>query len=459
VSSGLRVRDFRSRRRRGAAFRGLKSAIRAQLSVARREMAEFWADVWWRIMERLLRLLVRGSGRQRGRWGVFRLRVPVRVAPKEAERIEHLLSMQDALGDWKALSELGDRTRAVDSTFHLDPEEVAALCRRVLELNLPFLDLGGVMPEGGQGERVEVVERMMPAIVHEKATLLFPEVTTVESRWRHGELSYRPADALADLYRLPLHERALPPALLLELLLKGELYVPGRGHRPEVEFVPREVMLPQERLVPQPVVCRLPQADSSEPKRIVYFLVDTSQSMRGPLAVLSAAIVRAVLLANLGRPRVYFTRAFAADVEPAADLPPREARSTAERIALADWVIDQSFSGPETRMMQALSICLRDIRQACQERELSDLHAAEVILISDSRSTILPFLQEEVRKSGIQLHVVALGSFRNPDLEAIAATYSAIPDAQSLQVGRMPAPDAGRPAPDLSRRPATLPGG
>jgi hypothetical protein len=410
-------------------------------------------------MELLLRLLVRGSGRQRGRWGVFRLRVPVRIAPKQAERIEQLLSLQESLGDWKALSELGDRTRAGDSTFHLDPAEVAAVCRRVLELNLPFLDLGGVIADGGQGERVEVVERMAPAIVHEKTTLLCPEVTTVESRWKHGELSYRPADALADLFRLPLHERAMPPALLLELLLKGELYVPGRGHRPEVEFVPREVSLPQERLVPQPVVCRLPQVDSHEPKRIVYFLVDTSQSMRGPLAVLTAAIVRAVLLAGLGRPRVYFTRSFDADVEPAADLPPREARTTAERIALADWVTAQSFNGPETRMMHAISVCLRDIQKAQQNPELGDLRAAEVILISDSRSTLLPFLQEEVRNSGIQLHVVALGSVRNPDLEAIAATYSAIPDAHHLQLGRVPTPDAGREAPDLSRRPAVLPGG
>ena len=67
MSFGVRIGDFRSRRRRGAAFRRLQSGIRGQLAAARRELAEFWADLWWRLMERLLRLLVRGSGRQRGR--------------------------------------------------------------------------------------------------------------------------------------------------------------------------------------------------------------------------------------------------------------------------------------------------------------------------------------------------------------------------------------------------------
>src|SRR5204862_642621 len=111
------------------------------------------------------------------------------------------------------------------------------------------------------------------------------------------------------------------------------------------------------------------------------------------------------------------------------------------------------------RLMQAISTCLRDIRDARQQPELQELQAAEVILISDGRSTVLPFIQEDVRKSGIQLHVVALGNFRNPDLEAIAATCSAIPDAQNLQVGLGRVPEAQRPAPEVKRRPAALPGG
>src|SRR5437879_10783679 len=107
-------------------------------------------------------------------------------------------------------------------------------------------------------------------------------------------------------------------------------------------------------MVPTPVLCPLPQANSSEPKRIIYFLVDTSQSMRGPLAVLTASIVRAVVLANLGRPCVYFARTFAEDVDPPVNQPPREARLTAERIGIADWVLSQSFGGMDTRLMHAL---------------------------------------------------------------------------------------------------------
>jgi len=387
--------------------------------------------------------VARRNGRRRGRRLVFRRRAMVTVSAAAADPVRTLFELHETRGDGESLSELGNRSRAWDSGFAIRPEEVMGIARRVLELELPFLDLGGVLPEGAPGERVEVIERLMPAVVEEMTTILCPEVTTVESRWRHGELSYRPADAIADLYRLPLHERALPPALLVELLLKGELYVPGRGHKPTIEFVPQEVPLRVTRLVSTPVLCRLPQADSSEPKRIIYFLIDTSQSMRGPLAVLSAAIVRAVVLASLGRPRVYFARAFAEDVDPAPDQPPRVARATAERIELADWIMGQSFGGTETRLMHAVEIALRDLRQAEQEMDREELQAAEVILISDGRSSLLPYVQEDIRQSGIQFHVVALGSFRNADLEAVAATYSSIPDANNLRgaLGPPPAPD------------------
>ncbi len=442
----MRGRRLGQRRDNRALWRAIVWAPgRAQTAVWERWLA-FW---WW-----LLSGLMRNNGRQRGRRGLFRMRVPARVSAEDAEQIQKLLEMQEALGDWTALSDLGNRTRAGDSRFHIEPEEVEAVCRRILELKLPFLDLGGVLADGAPGERVEMVERLTPAIVHETTTILCPEVTTVESRWRHGELSYRPADALEDLFRLPLHERVLPPALLLDLLLKGELYVPGRGHRPRVEFVPREVVLPCERLVSRPVLFHLPQESSSEPKRIVYFLIDTSQSMRGPLAILAAAIVRAVILANLGRPRVYFSRAFAEDVEPPGDMPPHAARSTPERIALADWVIRQSFGGNETRLMLALQTCLKDIRQAREAPGQEELPAAEVILISDGRSTVLPYVQEDVRRSGIQLHVVALDNYRNADLEAIAASYSAIPDAAHLPVGSIPATSTPQPPASRGRQPA-----
>jgi hypothetical protein len=109
--------------------------------------------------------------------------------------------------------------------------------------------------------------------------------------------------------------------------------------------------------------------------------------------------------------------------------------------------------------MLALQACLRDIRAAREAPDMAELPAAEVILISDGRSTVLPYVQEDVRQSGIQLHVVSLGTFRNSDLEAIAASFSAIPDAANLQgIGQAP-PPADRPTPGVSHRPAPLPGG
>jgi hypothetical protein len=458
VIGGFRVSPFGFRGRRPRPFISppsrLRTAIRSGTSSVVECLVWFWDSAWGR----LLRLLLPDGGRLQGRRGVLRLRGPARVAAEDMERIEQLLALQDALGDWKALSGLGDRSREVESTFHLEPDEVTALCRRLLELKLPFLDLGGVVAEGSAGERVEVVERLTPTLVHERTPILCPEVTTIESRWRDGELSYRPADALSDLYRLPLHERALPPALLMELLLKGDLFVPGKAHRPRLEFISKEVLLPVQRLVPTPIICHLPQSDSSEQKRIVYFLIDTSQSMRGPLAVLSAAIVRAVLLAGLGRPRVYFARTFGEDVDPPANLPPRQARSTEERIGLADWVMDESFGGSETRLMFAVMTCLHDIQQAHEQAGQDELHAAEVILISDGRSTVLPYIQDEVRRSGVQLHVVSLGSHRNSDLEAVAATFTVIADAHNLEAGWFPAPDAEREAPEVQRWPVASPG-
>jgi hypothetical protein len=249
----------------------LNAGIRQWLATAWDIVWREWLDFLWRIIA----ALARNNGRQKKRRRAFRLRLPITVSAETEERIRRLMELQETLGDWDTLSELGSRTREWDSNFEIRPEEAMALARRILELDLPFLDLGGVLPEGAAGETVEVIERLMPMVVEEMTTILCPEVTTVESRWRHGELSYRPADAIADLYRLPLHERALPPALLVELLLKGELYVPGRGHRPTIEFVPREVPLRKTKLVPTPVLCPLPQANSSEPKRIVYFLVAT----------------------------------------------------------------------------------------------------------------------------------------------------------------------------------------
>jgi hypothetical protein len=458
VTGGFRVSGFRFRRRRERAIPTTPSRLRIALQNGTSSLVECLAWFWDSAWGRLLRLLLPDGGRLQGRRGVMRLRGPARVAAEEMERIEELLSLQDALGDWKALSGLGDRSREADSTFHLEPEAVMALCRRLLELNLPFLDLGGVVAEGAAGERVEVVERMTPAIVHETTTILCPEVTTTESRWRDGELSYRPADALSDLFRLPLHERALPPALLMDLLLKGELFVPGKAHRPRLEFIPQEVLLPVLRLVPTPIVFHLPQSDSSEQKRIVYFLIDTSQSMRGPLAVLSAAIVRAVLLAGLGHPRVYFARAFGEDVDPPADLPPRQARETEERLELADWVMGENFGGSETRLMFALMTCLEDIQHAREQPGQEELHAAEVILISDGRSTVLPYVQDEVRRSGVQLHVVSLGSHRNSDLEAVAGTFTVIADAQNLEAGWFAAPNALRLTPEVGRQPVVSPG-
>ena len=126
-----------------------------------------------------------------------------------------------------------------------------------------------------------------------------------------------------------------------------------------------------------------------------------------------------------------------------------------ERIELADWIMGQSFGGSDTRLMQAIEVCLRDIRQAKQAMDQEELPAAEVLLISDGRSTLLPYVQEDVRQSGIQLHVVCLGSFRNAELEALAASYSNIPDAHRLQVAVEKVPADGRPIPTGKKQPAT----
>ena len=100
----------------------------------------------------------------------------------------------------------------------------------------------------------------------------------------------------------------------------------------------------------------------------------------------------------------------------------------------------ESFGGTETRLMHAVEIALRDIRQSEPEMDREEIRTAEIILISDGRSSLLPYVQEDIRNSGVQLHVVALGTHRNTDLEAVAATYSSIPDAHNLQSAFAPRP-------------------
>src|SRR6476469_5069175 len=133
-----------------------KSKIRQWLATAWDIVWRQWLDFFWR----LLAALARNNGRKRSRRRAFRLRLPVTVSAEAEERIRTLMALQEALGDWDAFSELGSRTRDWDSSFEIRPEETMALARRILELDLPFLDLGGVLPEGAAGERVEVIERL-----------------------------------------------------------------------------------------------------------------------------------------------------------------------------------------------------------------------------------------------------------------------------------------------------------
>src|SRR5262245_47753509 len=93
-----------------------KSKIENRKSNLSQALWHGWLTIWWW----LLTWLVRRGGRRRGRsFGMFRMRVPARVSQETAERIERVLAEQEALGDWQALSELGNRTRALDSSFHI----------------------------------------------------------------------------------------------------------------------------------------------------------------------------------------------------------------------------------------------------------------------------------------------------------------------------------------------------
>src|SRR5690242_18787899 len=126
-----------------------KSKIRQWFALAWDIVWRQWLEFFWR----LLAALARNNGRKRSPRRAFRLRLPVPVSAETEERIRTLMELQEALGDWDALSELGSRSRDWDSSFEIRPEEVMALARRILELELPFLDLGGVLPEGAAGER------------------------------------------------------------------------------------------------------------------------------------------------------------------------------------------------------------------------------------------------------------------------------------------------------------------
>jgi uncharacterized protein with von Willebrand factor type A (vWA) domain len=231
---------------------------------------------------------------------------------------------------------------------------------------------------------------------------------------------------------------------MMERFAHGDLMVMDYVRtEPHVEFIPRERMVDYEEEREVDVEIELESLDPDEKAQLVYFLIDTSASMRGMSATLTAAAFAAIHRANMAAPCIYYMRTFSDHVEPGWDQPPWMGRTLMEREALYEKVFTLNFNGSFTHTGWGLEIACRDIAEARATNET--LGQATIILITDGMADILPDTAALVLRTGAPLHTIQVSRDRNPGLERISdsfTTLAGLPDIIETPVE--PPDDDGR---------------
>jgi hypothetical protein len=235
----------------------------------------------------------------------------------------------------------------------------------------------------------------------------------------------RPALHINEIRRASLLDRVLPPQIQMERLAHGDLMVQEYVRSvPRVEFIPRQRQVDYEEEREIDVEVELETTDPDEAAQLVYFLIDTSASMRGVSATLAAAVFCAIHRANMAANCLYYMRTFAEHIEPGWDQPPLKAHTLAEREALYESIFTLNFNGMATHTGWALEIACKDIVEA-KGRD-ADLSHAHLILITDGRSDILQETMIMVRKTGAPLHTIMVSRERNHDLEMLSESFTTL---------------------------------
>jgi hypothetical protein len=379
----------------------------------------------------------------------WRIRIGRRVqevALTQAD-VDHLLQRHRDLKDNDQIAATAARFRLPESDYFADPAHVERLLRRFLEESPPWLNLGRVLAgnepgaEGGQ----EVVWREQETRTVEEVTLFVPDDT-----WRDKPLSsltLRPARSLSEAWQARLLDQVLPPELLLDRISRGEVLIPVHPPaRQRLEFRgetrPMEVVRKRNIAVPIEI-----EGGGGNGGQLLYFLLDGSASMQGKSAVLALSVIAATVRANMGRANTrYLFRRYENEeaLWPPEVAPPLQARTVSEKDAFLATLLRTNFRGDATHLNHALNVAARDIEHVRQEEQLE----AAILLVTDGRAELLENTHLRLREGRIHLHTVMVTPERNPSLEAISESFTALDIQPDL-----PPPNAPHPTPPATPEP------
>ncbi len=379
-------------------------------------------QAWFVFLSSLFSAKGRSRVRARRPWQVrIRGRQPVRIRREDVER---LLQQQQALKDLDRIAALAGTFRTPESDFFADPQQVEALIRRLLHENPPWLYVSRVLrggEQGGEAHSAEVVYREQVIREMQEVTLFVPDEV-----WRDkplASLTMQPARNLSEIWQARMLDQVLPPSLLLDRQQRGEILIPvRRKQRQRLEFLPEQRRVEQvvRTLVPIPIET---ENGSGRGGQLLYFLLDSSASMRGRHATLAMTVLACVLRANMGqRDTRYLFRHFAEEVWPPILELPLQATTVQEKDRLFDTILATNFNGAATYINDALAVVLADIENLRRQESLD----ASLLLVTDGRSEILPSTRLRFQEAQVKVHTVMVVPESNPTLAALSETFTTL---------------------------------
>jgi hypothetical protein len=380
-------------------------------------------QTWWA----LFRQITATAGKRRGHalrpWHLRIGRREEAVALKQAE-VSKLLQRHRDLKDIDKIAAMSARFRVPESDFFADPAHVERLIRHLLEENPPWLYVSRVLSggeEGAESHSQEFVWREQETREVQDVTLFVPDES-----WRDQPLSsmtLRPARNLQEVWQARLLDQILPPEILVDKRNRGEILIPIRqGARQRLEFRPEErrLELTVRKRVPIPIDM---EGGSGSGGQLLYFLLDYSASMQGKSAALAMAVIAATLRANMGqRDTRYLFRRYAEELWPRTVEPPIQARTLAEKDRLLDIILSTNFNGAATHVNDALDVAVTDIQNLRREESLE----ASMLLVTDGRAEILESTRLKLLAAGVKVHSVMVTPEKNPSLEALSESFTAL---------------------------------
>lgn len=338
--------------------------------------------------------------------------------------VDQLLQRHRDLKDMDKIAGMSARFHLPESDFFADPFQVERLIHRFLLENPPWLRISRVLSgaeEGAETQSPDVVWREQEVRETQDVILFVPEET-----WRDkplASLTMRPARTMSEVWQARLLDQVLPPEVLVDKRNRGEIMIPVRNAvRLRLEFTPveRRMEVVTRKRVPVPIEM---EGGAGRGGQLLYILLDNSASMRGKSATLAMAAIAATLRANMGmRDTRYLFRSYSEETWPPIVEPPVQARTLAEKDALLDTILGTNFNGGATHVNDALGVAVTDIENLRREEKLE----ASILLVTDGRAEMWESTCLRLRAARVKVHTVMVTRERNPSLESISESFTAL---------------------------------